>query len=50
MLHSARRHSGGPVGSVPLIILVIRSRIGLNNRHMICEQYLEIGIWNQIDS
>ena len=35
MLPSAEQHSGGPVGSVPLIVAVIRSRIGLDNRHFI---------------
>ena len=35
MLPSAGRHSGGPAGSVPLIIAVIKSRIGLDNRHII---------------
>ena len=35
VLHSAKRHSGGPVGSVSLIVAVIRSRIGLDNQHII---------------
>ena len=31
MLHSAEQHSGGPVGFVPLIVVVFRSRIGLES-------------------
>ena len=38
VLHSVERHSGGAVGSVPFIVVVIWSRIGLDNQHM---------IWNQ---
>ena len=48
MLHSAERYSGGPVGSIPLIVAVIRSRIGPDNRNMIWNRYLKIGIQNTI--
>ena len=43
MLHLVRWHSGGQVGSVPLIVVVTRSKIGLEKRHIIYDWYLEIG-------
>ena len=50
VLHSGEQHSGGPVASVPVIVAVIWSRIGLDNRHMIGNRYPEIDIQNIIGS
>ena len=41
VLHSAGKYSGGPVGSIPPIVAFIRSRIGLDNRHMIWNRHSE---------
>ena len=49
VLHSVEPHSRGPVDSVPLIVAINQSRIGLDNWYMICNRLLEICTWNWIN-